>query len=308
MQGAVSTPGITDAMRSPDARAALIAPLPVHHALEVERDRESTGITRTLVPEDLSSEILGPSARSASAQFALSKTELPQNLLPVISAWLKERVSKGGEVPIWPTPTPDRAGQQSSDRRSAALDVLNRLYEGLASSHFFAAQRLAKEFGEITATPVRQPEKKPEMNRLELASRLRALAISEEAADPISQSFADVAVDSENARHAARLLLEGQLMWKGDLAPGVPLRIERRDAWRSHPSRPGEMQRGAKLDIAISLPNLGALRIIGSQWADEISINVKNDRSDVNAWQGWGELNEMLKVQFPKISLTGIDP
>lgn len=305
--GTGSVAPMTDITRAPDARAALIAPMPVRHALDAERNRESTGIKRALIPEDLAAELLSQARRTGQGQAPSTTAGLPQNLLPVISAWLKERVPKGGEVPRWPAPALESGERQASDRRGVALDTLVGLYRGLASSHFFAAQRLAKEFGQITAIPARQPETKSDMTRSELAARLRGLATGEGAAESIAQSLADVAIDSENAQQTARLLVEGQLMWQGEIAPDVPLRIERRDAWRSHPGRSGEMQRGARLDIEISLPNLGPLRIVGSQWGDEMSIEVQG-RSDVSTWDGWGELNSILKGQFPEIHLSGVDP
>ena len=307
VQGTGPVLAMTDATRSPDARAALVAPVPVRHALDAERNREATGVKRALIPEDLAAELLRQAGPTGQASSAMASGGLPQNLLPVISAWLRERVPKSGEVPRWPAPILEEAERQATDRRGVALDTLVGLYRGLASSHFFAAQRLAKEFGQITAMPSRQPETKPEANRSELAARLRALSTGEGAAESIAQSLADVALDSENAQQAARLLVEGQLLWQGELAPGVPLRIERRDAWRSHPERQGEMQRGARLDIEITLPNLGPLRIVGSQWGDEMSIEVQG-RSDVSTWAGWGELNSTLKGQFPEIHLSGVDP
>ena len=307
LQGVGPVPPLTDATRAPDARAALIAPEPVRHLLDSDRGRESIGVRRSLVPGDLAAELLSQAGRVRQGVEPATTSGLPQNLLPVISAWLKERVPKGGDVPRWPASVPEAGAREATDRRGAALDTFVALYRGLATSHFFAAQRLAKEFGQITAIPARHPEIKTEMSRSELAARLRALVASEGASDSIAQSLADVATDSENAQQTARLIVEGQLLWQGELAPGVPLRIERRDAWRSHPERPGEMQRGARLDIEISLPNLGALRVLGSQWGDEMSIEVQG-RSDVKTWAGWDELSTSLKDQFPSIQVTGGDP
>ncbi len=307
VQGTGPVPPMTDATRAPDARAALIAPMPVRHLLDPDRSRESMEVRRSFARGELAAELLSQAARAGQAREPSTTSGLPQNLLPVISAWLKERVPKGGEVPRWPASVPEADARGVTDRRGAVLDAFVALYRGLASSHLFAAQRLAKEFGQITAIPARHPEMKTEMSRSELAARLRALATSEGAAESIAQSLADVAIDSENAQQTARLLVEGQLLWQGELAPGVPLRIERRDAWRSHPERAGEMQRGAKLDVEISLPNLGALRVMGSQWGDDMSIEVQG-RSDVTTWAGWNELNSSLKDQFPSIKVTGGDP
>lgn len=305
IQGAGPVPVMTDATRSPDARAALMAPMPVGNAFDAERTRESSGLKRGVVPDDLAAELIRQAERTGQGPSTTSRAGLPQNLLPIISAWLKERVPRGGAVPRWPAPIPEADAQRKSDPRGVAFDTLVGLYRGLASSHFFAAQRLAKEFGQITAIPLRQPETKPEMSRSDLAERLRALATSEDAPDSIVKSLSDVAIDSENAQQTARLLVEGQLVWQGELAPGVPLRIERKDAWRSHPARQGEMQRGARLDVEIVLPNLGPLRIVGTQWVDEISLDVQSDESDVVAWIGWSELKSSLRAQFPKIMVSG---
>lgn len=295
-------PPVADALQSPDARAAAMAPVPVRHLLDAERDRESTGVRRSLISNELAAELVKQSERSA--QNPSPSSGLPPNLLPVLSAWLKERVPKNGDVTRWPVSIEEMLNEIPADRRAVVFARMVDLYRGLAGSPLFSAQYLSREFGQITAVARQSPESRSESNPSELIARLRAIAAGEGAETSIAQRLADIAPDSDSAQQAARLAVEGQLLWQGEIAAGLPVRIERRDAWRSHPEREGQFQRGAQLDIEIVLPHLGPVRIVGMQWGADVTIDVRSERADVEQWDGWRDLQSMLQRQFPSIVVT----
>ena len=81
--------------------------------------------------------------------------------------------------------------------------------------------------------------------------------------------------DDPVARDAARLLLNGVLIWHGELVPGVQARMTREDAWREAPDGSGQIQKGATLRVDMQLPNSGVFQVAGVQFGDEVSLSVR---------------------------------
>jgi hypothetical protein len=85
------------------------------------------------------------------------------------------------------------------------------------------------------------------------------------AADPLRSfaigvpDFADAS--ARGAADAAALTLHGRLSWSGELAPGVPATLVREDDWANDRRTAGRLTKGTVLDLALSLPQLGELRI-----------------------------------------------
>jgi hypothetical protein len=79
------------------------------------------------------------------------------------------------------------------------------------------------------------------------------------------------------------------------------MRIVREDAWRNNPGQVGELEKGAMLKVEITLPNLGQLRIVGSQWGEDISLHISHGSQDGNGKVNWTtlapELLQELKTQ-----------
>jgi hypothetical protein len=55
------------------------------------------------------------------------------------------------------------------------------------------------------------------------------------------------------------------------------------------------------LKVEITLPNLGELRILGSQWGQDISLHISHGKPDINGRANWTalapELLQELKAQ-----------
>jgi hypothetical protein len=79
------------------------------------------------------------------------------------------------------------------------------------------------------------------------------------------------------------------------------MRIVREDAWRNNPEQAGQLEKGAMLKVEITLPNLGELRILGSQWGQDISLQISHGKPDINGRVNWTalapELLQELKAQ-----------
>ena len=128
-----------------------------------------------------------------------------------------------------------------------------------------------------------------------------AQPVKEPSAAQLAQWVSALEPDSDAAEQAARMLTQGNMVWQAELVPGVPMRIVREDAWRNNPGQVGEIEKGAMLKVEITLPNLGQLRIVGSQWGQDISLHISHGSQDGNGKVNWTtlapELLQELKTQ-----------
>jgi hypothetical protein len=80
------------------------------------------------------------------------------------------------------------------------------------------------------------------------------------------------------------MLTQGQMVWLADLAPGLPMRIVREDAWRNDANRAAHLEKGAMLRVELNLPNLGRIRVMGSQWGQDLSLQIAHDANSQEKW------------------------
>ena len=78
----------------------------------------------------------------------------------------------------------------------------------------------------------------------------------------------------ERAQQALQLLLHGQLQWRGELTPGVPLHLEREDVWEEDPGQPGVLLPGTALRLALQLPATGALVVLAQQVCGKMTVRL----------------------------------
>lgn len=78
----------------------------------------------------------------------------------------------------------------------------------------------------------------------------------------------------ERAQQALQLLLHGQLQWRGELTPGVPLRLEREDVWEEDPAQPGVLLPGTALRLELLLPATGALVVLAQQIGGKMTVRL----------------------------------
>jgi hypothetical protein len=199
-----------------------------------------------------------------------------------------------------------------------AMVQLKTIYQAIASSDVFAAQRLneawmPRRVMANSTPPLEEPSVAPQVRSSKLfkseASRSADFEVIQQLAQPVhepspsqlTQWVSALEPDSDAAEQAARMLTQGNMVWQAELVPGLPMRIVREDAWRNHPQQAGQLEKGAMLKVEITLPNLGALRIVGSQWGPDISLHIAHGKPDISGRVNWTtlapELLQELKMQ-----------
>ena len=181
------------------------------------------------------------------------------------------------------------------------LSQLKIIYQTIAGSDVFAAQRL-NEAWLPRKLELKQTLKLETLKNSEVAAfQQLAQPIQEPSAAQLAQWVSALEPDSDAAEQAARMLTQGNMVWQAELVPGVPMRIVREDAWRNHPEQAGQLEKGAMLKVEITLPNLGSLRIVGSQWGQDISLHISHGKLDISGRVNWTtlapELLQELKMQ-----------
>ena len=172
---------------------------------------------------------------------------------------------------------------QSSE---SVMPAMLNVYEALANSEIFAAQRLSEAWLPRRVKPhseLQEAEGSSEshshtikLKSNELLDKFTELARPTEqpSIEQLTKWVAALEPDSAPAHQAAHMLTQGQMIWLADLAPGVPLRMVREDAWRNSAERPAQLDKGAMLQVELNLPHLGRIRVVGSQWGQDISLQI----------------------------------
>ena len=196
--------------------------------------------------------------------------------------------------------------QASQQNETPVMPVLLSLYQALASSEIFAAQRLTESWLPRRVKPhldtldsdlpdkpnpqeARSSSANPNVVSLKMSQtqeRFTDLAqpTSEPSIAQLTKWVSALEPDSEPAQQAAQMLTQGQMVWLADLAPGVPMRIVREDAWRNDLDRRDQLEKGAMLRVELNLPKLGRIRVVGSQWGQDLSLQIAHDASSQDQW------------------------
>jgi hypothetical protein len=196
---------------------------------------------------------------------------------------------------------PKNAGNETANTTaSAVMGQLKNIYQAIAGSDVFAAQRLNEAWMPRRVVTHATSSKASTNTDLETIQQL-AQPIQEPSAAQLTQWVSALEPDSDAAQQAARMLTQGNMVWQADLVPGVPMRIVREDAWRNNPQQVGELEKGAMLKVELTLPHLGQLQIVGSQWGQDISLHISHGKPEGNGKVNWTtlapELLQELKTQ-----------
>ena len=178
---------------------------------------------------------------------------------------------------------------------ASVLPVLLNLYEALANSEIFAAQRLSEAW-----LPKRV---KPHLGEAKEAFNSMAQPIAEPSISQLTKWVAALEPDSEHAQQAAQMLTQGQMVWQAELAPGIPMRLVREDAWRNQANKPAQLEKGATLKVEVELPNLGRIRIVGSQWGSDLSLQIAHA---ANAQDQWSSLMPSLMEELQASGISDV--
>ena len=155
----------------------------------------------------------------------------------------------------WPA-SAESLHQGAEGQTHSPLRAMVQLLQSLGKSELFAASAMAQAFAKVQGHGVDGNEDAT------LKRRMSDALVHCQADDPV-------------AKDAARLLLNGVLLWQGELVPGVQARMTREDAWREAPDGSGQMQKGASLKIDMALPNSGSFQVAGVQFGNEVLLNIR---------------------------------
>jgi len=297
-------------------RSALVAPLPDallksaktaipgYEPQGADPDALRSGDVHPLMAQGLSSWISGVLAKSSgNADANAANLRL---MMANASAMPKGNQAELNDVstnmPSGSTAGAAKASAQANLSTPAeVLSQLKKIYESIAGSDVFAAQRL----NEAWMPRKLEPKQAPKLEALKNSGIEAFEQLAQPVLDPttaqLTQWVSALEPDSDAAEQAARMLTQGNMVWQAELVPGLPMRIVREDAWRNNPEQAGQLEKGAMLKVEITLPNLGELRILGSQWGQDISLHISHGKPDINGRVNWTtlapELLQELKMQ-----------
>jgi len=187
-------------------------------------------------------------------------------------------------VVSWPGANPTVAN--TTDPRVA----MNILYQNLKTSGIFAADQLKKLLF-------------PASDSGEMQSKAIG-DIPAEAGRLVGQLSSTPALQD-----SVKLLLRGDLLWQGQLMPNVQGRLYREDAWQSDPRDPNQMQKGSKITMEVTLPNLGPLKVVGTQFGESIHVAIEaSAKSQSILSSSFTQLLDQMRSQVDpdaKVSLKG---
>jgi hypothetical protein len=296
VQPVTAVPGITEDAQHLDSRVALQWAQPV---LQPEKGQSA----RTALAVPLAVQIVKPLVINGFEPQGPDPDALCKGQVhPMLSQGLASWINAVGSKPVSSFQANPALLQNSVSQSTAdVMPVLLNLYKALTQSDIFAAQRLAESWlprpvkaheyaqaGERTDTANPRPTK-ANTSSLHLDENQQAFKdLAQPASEPSMAQLAKwvnaLEPDGEPAQQAAQMLTHGQMVWLADLAPGVPMRMVREDAWRNDAQRPAQLEKGAMLRVELNLPNLGRIRVVGSQWGQEVSLQIAHDASSQDQW------------------------
>ena len=207
---------------------------------------------------------------------------LPQDLARILSD--VGSAKKAAEMTTqWPavnlSSNTDAKTAELSPQQALAQNF-QKLFQGLAGSPMFAASELKQ---------LLEPYLSQNVTNTPADLKLR---------DSAAQLMDKMNLDNPAVKDGARLLLYGNLLWQGQILPGVQARIQREDAWEKDPQNEGQIMRGSKISIEMDLPNSGTFKVVGLQFGDWLNVKLSPNPDFQNAFQDQlGALSERLEDQ-----------
>ena len=230
----------------------------------------------------------GAAATLEGALFAQTGVDgnehgLPQDLARILSDLGSakkntEMTTQWPAVNLSSSPDPKVAAELSPQQ--VLTQNFQKLFQGLAGSPMFAASELKQ---------LLEPYLSQNISNSAADLKLR---------DSAAQLMDKMNIDNPAVKDGARLLMYGNLLWQGQILPGVQARIAREDAWEKDPQNEGQIMRGSKISIEMDLPNTGTFKVVGLQFGDWLNVKLSPNPQFQNAFQDQlGTLSERLQDQ-----------
>ena len=311
-----AVPGVAEEAQSLDSRVALQWTQPVFAGAEGQAARSALAAP---LPQALlqSPKLAVPGFQPQGADpDALKSGDVHPLLAQGLSTWLSGVLAKsnGNVANLMPfllsiaaqTSAKPKDGEPNAPSSADINSQLKSIYQAIAKSDVFAAQRL----NEAWMPRKLEPKQTPKLYALK-SSEVQAFQqltqpIQDPSAAQLAQWVSALEPDSDAAEQAARMLTQGNMVWQAELVPGLPMRIVREDAWRNNPKQTGQLEKGAMLKVEITLPNLGQLRVAGSQWGQDISLQVLYGKPDEDGKVNWSALAPKLLQELKTQGLTDV--
>jgi hypothetical protein len=317
------------ALTAPPPEALLQSPktaVPGYEPQGADPDALKSGDVHPLLAQGLSSWISGVLAKSSgNADANVANLKLLMANASAIQTGNQAELNDGlSNIASASTAGPAKTTTTANLSTSAELiSQLKTIYQSIAGSNVFAAQRLndawmPRKVVPGSAYPLKDPQETLQAPNTKISrskvfgssdlDELQQLAqpVKEPSATQLAQWVSALEPDNDAAEQAARMLTQGSMVWQAELIPGVPMRIVREDAWRNNPGQVGEIEKGAMLKVEITLPNLGQLRIVGSQWGQDISLHISHGSQDGNGKVNWTALAPELLQELRTQGLSDV--
>jgi hypothetical protein len=324
-----TAPSIIESLNAIDPRIALNMPMPVvdsaaGHAVRTALQNGNLTELKTMLESgepSVQQAVLLEISNLAAEHSSLPAKLSPANLTNLVSENLSKMDSLGSavlgqllsEILIADTPetAPTKQNQVSLNQSKSvvvswpAIDlsqldsqdpkaVMGALYQSLQASGFFAADLLKR-----VLFPAGSADEKID-SFVTAGDQHKA-----------SELMAQLSNDAPVIRDSMRLLLRGELLWQGQLMPNVQGRLYREDAWQSDPDQPNQLEKGSRITLEVGLPNLGPLKIIGTQFREHLQLVIQADlASQVSMSNAFSVLEEQLHTRIDpqtRVSLGQIE-
>ncbi len=233
--------------------------------------------------QDIASNLIGL-VKPQNSQTQITSPEvmkLNQLIATVLQNTANSSSSEMGQVQNavqWPGMIPSPATQILGNTANVALQsqlmtnaltandpktAMTNLKNDLKNSGLFAAEQLAQVLmpsseDRVSQMPTDNQRTTPQEMTQVATGLLRGL-----------ESNSQQLIDS------IKLALKGDLVWQGMLLPQVPATMVREDAWQANPQDPSQIEKGTRIAVAITLPNLGMIQVIGTQFRDQLHVAIE---------------------------------
>ena len=258
--------------------------------------------------QDIASNLMGL-VKPQNSQTQITSPEvmkLNQLIATVLQNTVNSSSSEMGQVQNavqWPGMIPSPATQVLGNTANVALQsqlmtnaltandpktAMTNLKNDLKNSGLFAAEQLAQVLmpsseDRVSQMPTDNQRTTPQEMTQVATGLLRGL-----------ESNSQQLIDS------IKLALKGDLVWQGMLLPQVPATMVREDAWQANPQDPSQIEKGTRIAVAITLPNLGMMQVIGTQFRDQLHVAIEvPETSKLELQSQIEQLQINLKEQVP---------